>query len=43
MYKVRNGFFVENMTSIFYVVDNNNYSLRSNKTDYSLDKAKTNF
>ena len=42
MYKVRNRSFVENMTSIFYVADNKNYSLRSNNTDYSLDKPKTN-
>ena len=28
MYKVRNGSFVENMTSMFNVADNKNYSLR---------------
>ena len=43
MYKVRNGSFVENMTSMFNVADNKNYSLRSNNIDYSLDKPKTNF
>ena len=44
MYKVvRNGSFVENMTSMFNVADNKNYSLRSNNTDYSLDKPKTNY
>ena len=43
MYKVRNGSFVENMTSMFNVADNKNYSLRCNNIDYSLDKPKTNF
>ena len=43
MYKVRNGSFVENMTSMFNVADNKNYSLRSNNNDYSLDKPKTSF
>ena len=43
MYKVRNGCFVENMTSMFNVADNKNYSLRCNNIDYSLDKPKTNF
>ena len=43
MYKVRNGSFVENMTSMFNVADNKNYSLRSNNTDSSFDKPKTNF
>ena len=43
MYKVRNGCFVENMTSMFNVADNKNYSLRSNNTDSSFDKPKTNF
>ena len=43
MYKVGNGCFVENMTSMFNVANNKHYSLRSNNNDYSLDKPKTNF
>ena len=43
IYKVRNGCFVENMTSMLNVANNKNYRLRSNNIDYSLDKQKQTF
>jgi hypothetical protein len=43
MHKVTNGEYLENISSLFVVKNNNNYNLRNNNIDYKLEKPKTNF
>ncbi len=44
MHKVtNNGEYLENISSLFVVKNNENYNLRNNNIDYKLEKAKTNF
>ena len=40
MYKIKNGEYLANISNIFNVTNNQAYSLRSNNTDYALDKPK---
>ncbi len=43
MHKVTNGEYLENISSLFVVKNNENYNLRNNNIDYKLEKPKTNF
>jgi hypothetical protein len=43
MHKVTNGEYLENISSLFVVKNNDNYNLRNNNIDYKLEKPKTNF
>ena len=43
MRKVTNGEYLENISSLFVVKNNDNYNLRNNNIDYKLEKPKTNF
>lgn len=43
MYKVKNGLMPESMTSLFTLLNNESYPLRSNMNNFSLNKPKTNF
>ncbi len=42
MHKVANGEYLENISSLFVVKNNDNYNLRNNNIDYKLEKPKTN-
>ena len=42
MHKVANGEYLEKFSNLF-VVKNNNYNLRNNGIDYTLEKPRTNF
>ena len=43
MHKVTNGEYLENISSLFVVKNNENYNLRNNNIDYKLEKPKPNF
>ena len=43
MHKVTNGEYLENISGLFVVKNNDNYNLRNNNIDYKLEKPKTNF
>jgi hypothetical protein len=43
MHKGTNGEYLENISSLFVVKNNDNYNLRNNNIDYKLEKPKTNF
>jgi hypothetical protein len=43
MHKVTKGEYLENISSLFVVKNNDNYNLRNNNIDYKLEKPKTNF
>ena len=43
MYKIRKGEYLENISNLFKVANNQTYRLRNNNFDYALDKPKTNF
>ena len=43
MHKVTDGECLENMSNLFHVKNNDNYNLRGNNIDYTLEKPKTNF
>ncbi len=38
MHKVTNGEYLENISSLFVVENNDNYNLRNNNIDYKLEK-----
>ena len=38
MHKVTNGEYLENISSLFVVKNNDNYNLRNNNIDYKLEK-----
>ena len=42
-YRQMNGEYLENISSLFVVKNNENYNLRNNNIDYKLEKPKTNF
>ncbi len=43
MHKVTNGEYLENISSLFVVKNNDTYNLRNNNIDYKLEMPKTNF
>ena len=43
MHKVSNGGYLENISNLFVVKNNDNYNLRNNNIDHTLEKPKTNF
>ena len=43
MHKVANGEYLEKISNLFVVKNNDNYNLRNNGTDYTLEKPRTNF
>ena len=43
MHKVADGEYLEKISSLFVVKNNDNYDLRDNGIDYTLEKPRTNF
>ena len=43
MHKVANGEYLEKISNLFIVKNNDNYNLRNNGIDYTLEKPRTNF
>ena len=43
MHKVANGEYLEKISNLFVVKNNDNYNLRNNGIDYTLEKPRTNF
>ena len=42
-HKVANGEYLEKISNLFVMKNNNNYNLRNNGIDYTLEKPRTNF
>ena len=43
MHKVANGEYLEKISNLFVVKNNDNYNLRNNGIDHTLEKPRTNF
>ena len=43
MHKVANGKYLEKISNLFVVTNNDNYNLCNNGIDYTLEKPRTNF
>ena len=43
MHKVANGKYLEKISNLFVEKNNDNYNLRNNGIDYTLEKPRTNF